>query len=41
MEESDKIGDYTFVLTYEENTTAVAIKDNPAGGFILAAKGQG
>lgn len=30
----------SFVLT-NENKTAVAIQDNPEGGFILLAKGQG
>ena len=30
----------SFVLT-DENKTAVAIQDNPKGGFILLAKGQG
>ena len=30
----------SFVLT-DENKTAVAIKDNPEGGFILLTKGQG
>ena len=30
----------SFVLT-DENKTAVAIQDNPEGGFILLAKGQG
>ena len=41
MEEIEKIENCTFVLIDEENTTTVAIKDNPAGGFILVAKGQG
>lgn len=41
MEEIDKIENCTFVLTDEENTNAVAIKDNPASGFILVAKAQG
>ena len=41
MEEIDKIEGCTFILTDEENKTLVAIKDNPAGGFILVAKDQG
>lgn len=41
MEEIDKIEGCTFILTDEENKTLVAIKDNPSGGFILVAKGQG
>ena len=34
------IANCSFVLT-DENKTAVAIKDNPEGGFILLTKGQG
>ena len=41
MEEIDKIEGCTFILTDEENKTLVAIKDNPAGGFILVVKDQG
>ena len=41
MGDFEKVENCTFVLIDEENTTAVAIKDNPAGGFILVAKGQG
>lgn len=40
MSDFEKVENCTFVLTDEENTTAIAIKDNSAGGFILAAKGQ-
>ena len=44
MEEKGKIensiANCSFVLT-DENITAVAIQDNPEGGFILLAKGQG
>ena len=36
----NSITNCSFVLT-DENKTAVAIKDNPDGGFILLAKGQG
>ena len=36
----NSIANCSFVLT-DENKTAVAIKDNPDGGFILLAKGQG
>ena len=36
----NSIANCSFVLT-DENKTAVAIKDNPEGGFILLAKGQG
>ena len=40
MGDFEKVENCTFVLIDEENTTAVAIKDNPVGGFILVAKGQ-
>ena len=44
MEEKENIensiANCSFVLT-DENKTAVAIQDNPEGGFILLAKGQG
>lgn len=40
MGDFEKVENCTFVLIDEENTTAVAIKDNSAGGFILVAKGQ-
>ena len=36
----NSIANCSFVLT-DENKTAVAIQDNPEGGFILLAKGQG
>ena len=36
----NSIANCSFVLT-NENKTAVAIQDNPEGGFILLAKGQG
>ena len=36
----NSIANCSFVLT-DENKTAVAIQDNPDGGFILLAKGQG
>ena len=36
----NSIANCSFVLT-NENKTAVAIQDNPDGGFILLAKGQG
>ena len=36
----NSIANCSFVLT-DENKTAVAIKDNPEGGFILLTKGQG
>ena len=35
----NSIANCSFVLT-DENKTAVVIKDNPDGGFILLAKGQ-
>ena len=38
---TDRIKDCTFLLADEESKTAVAIKNNPAGGFILVAKGIG
>ena len=41
MGDFEKVENCTFVLTDEENSTTVAIKDNSAGGFILVAKGQG
>ena len=41
MGDFGKVENCTFVLTDEENSTTVAIKDNSAGGFILVAKGQG
>ena len=40
MGDFEKVENCTFVLIDEENTTAVTIKDNPSGGFILVAKGQ-
>ena len=36
----NSIANCSFVLT-DENKTAVAIQDNPDGGFILLEKGQG
>ena len=36
----NSIANCSFVLT-DENKTTVAIQDNPDGGFILLAKGQG
>lgn len=36
----NSIANCSFVLT-NENKTTVAIQDNPEGGFILLAKGQG
>ena len=36
----NSIANCSFVLS-DENKTAVAIQDNPDGGFILLAKGQG
>ena len=36
----NSIANCSFVLT-DENKTAVAIQDNPEGGFILLTKGQG
>ena len=36
----NSIANCSFVLT-DENKTAVAVQDNPEGGFILLAKGQG
>ena len=36
----NSIANCSFVLT-DENQTSLAIKDNPDGGFILLAKGQG
>lgn len=36
----NSIANCSFVLT-DENKTAVAIQDNPDGGFFLLAKGQG
>ena len=36
----NSIANCSFVIT-DENKTAVAIQDNPEGGFILLAKGQG